>query len=134
MNLIFRQIVFWILSVAALFVLLILVQYQLRLRMAVGDDLVIGLSEGTWTDCVPGNSKLRGRIDRVGLTGVQVTDLDGAFTEANDLVRLRDGDLICPGLKLRLLDARQRQYFIPFSNLGGLRQSGEWFWTNPFPD
>ena len=134
MNLIFRQVVFWILAAAALFVLAILVQYQARLRMSVGDELVIGLREAAWTDCVPGNSKLRGRIDRVGLAGVVVTDLDGAFTQANDLARLQDGDLVCPGLKLRLLDARQRQYFVPFANLGGLRHSGEWFWTNPFPD
>lgn len=134
MNLLFRQIVFWLLSVVALCVLVLAVQYQARLRMAVGEDLVIGLSESTWTDCVPGNSKMRGRIDRVGLTGVEVTDTDGAFTEANDLVRLKDGDLICPGLKLRLLDGRQRQYFVPFGNLGGLRRSGQWFWTNPFPD
>lgn len=134
MNLLFRQMVFWLLSVVALCALALAVQYQLRLRMAVGDDLVIGLSEGTWNDCVPGNSKMRGRIDRVRLTGVVVTDTDGAFTEANDLVRLKDGDLICPGLKLRLLDSRQRQYFVPFANLGGLRQSGQWFWTNPFPD
>lgn len=134
MNLLFRQMVFWLLSVLALCALALAVQYQLRLRMAVGDDLVIGMSEGTWTDCVPGNSKMRGRIDRVRLTGVVVTDTDGAFTEANDLVRLKDGDLICPGLKLRLLDARQRQYFVPFANLGGLRRSGQWFWTNPFPD
>lgn len=134
MNLIFRQIVFWILIAASLFILVLAVQYQVRLRMAAGEDLVIGLSEGTWTNCVPGNSKMRGRIDRVRLTGVVVTDTDGAFTEANDLVRLKDGDLICPGLKLRLLDARQRQYFVPFANLGGLRRSGQWFWTNPFPD
>lgn len=134
MNLLFRQMMFWLLSVLALCALALAVQYQVRLRMAVGDDLVIGMSEGTWTDCVPGNSKMRGRIDRVGLTGVVVTDTDGAFTEANDLVRLKDGDLICPGLKLRLLDARQRQFFVPFANLGGLRQSGQWFWTNPFPD
>lgn len=134
MNLIFRQIVFWILIAVALCVLALAVQYQLRLRMAVGDDLVIGLSESTWADCVPGNSKIRGRIDRVGLTGVQITDTDGAFTEANNLVRLKDGDLICPGLKLRLLDAGQRQYFVPYANLGGLRRSGQWFWTNPFPD
>ncbi|OGT56107.1 MAG: hypothetical protein A3E01_17735 [Gammaproteobacteria bacterium RIFCSPHIGHO2_12_FULL_63_22] len=126
--------VFWLLSVLALCALALAVQYQLRLRMAAGDDLVIGMSEGTWNDCVPGSSKMRGRIDRVRLTGVVVTDTDGAFTEANDLVRLKDGDLICPGLKLRLLDARQRQYFVPFANLGGLRRSGQWFWTNPFPD
>ena len=134
MNLIFRQIVSWILIAAALFALALAVQYQLRLRMAVGEELVIGLSEATWTDCVPGDSKMLGRIDRVRLTGVVVTDTDGAFTEANDLVRLKDGDLICPGLKLRLLDARQRQYFVPFANLGGLRRSGQWFWTNPFLD
>ncbi|MCX7041831.1 MAG: hypothetical protein NT117_03915, partial [Gammaproteobacteria bacterium] len=113
MNLIFRQIVFWILIGVALFVLVLAVQYQLRLRMAAGEDLVIGMSEATWTDCVPGNSKMRGRIDRVRLNGVVVTDTDGAFTEANDLVRLKDGDLICPGLELRLLYARQRQYFVP---------------------
>lgn len=134
MNLIFRQIVLWILTLIALCVLVLAVQYQVRLRMAVGQELVIGLSEAAWSDCVPGNSKIRGRIDRVGLTGVEVTDIDGAFTEANDLVRLKDGDLICPGLKIRLLDARQRKYFLPFANLGGLRRSGQWFWTNPFPD
>lgn len=134
MNLIFRQFVFWLLIVSALCVLALAVQYQARPRMAVGEDLVIGLSEATWNECVPGNSKVRGRIDRVRLTGVEVTDSDGAFTEANNLVRLRDGDLVCPGLKLRMLDARQRRYFVPFANLGGLRRSGQWFWTNPFPD
>ena len=68
MNLIFRQFVFWILVVSALCVLALAVQYHGRLRMAVGEDLVIGLSEATWNECVPGNSKVRGRIDRVRLT------------------------------------------------------------------
>lgn len=110
----------------------LLVQYQVRLRMVVGEPLVVGFSKGAWISCLP-ESDLIGQIDHVSFSGVEVTDKSGTFSGINMRAKIENGAQLCPGLGILVLDSERKQYFVPFRYLGGLRRNENWFWSNPFP-
>lgn len=110
----------------------LLVQYQVRLRMLIGEPLVVGFSKGAWVECLSEN-ELTGQIDHVGFDGLTVTDKSGAFTRTNLREEIAKGSQLCPTLEILVLDSDRRQYFVPFSYIGGLRRNEKWFWSNPFP-
>ncbi|MDO8653496.1 MAG: hypothetical protein Q7R66_15035 [Undibacterium sp.] len=109
-----------------------IVQYQIRLRLLIGEPLVVGFSKGAWTECLSQN-ELAGRIDRVGLNGITVTDKSGTFSSTNMRASVANGDRLCPTLEIVVLDSNQRQYFVPFRYIGGVKKNENWFWSNPFP-
>lgn len=110
----------------------LLVQYQVRLRMVVGEPLVVGFSKGAWIECLSLN-ELTGEIDQVSFNGITITDKSAAFTEANLQGKLVNGSKLCSTLNILVLDSDRRQYFVPFSYVGGLKKNEKWFWSNPFP-
>jgi hypothetical protein len=110
----------------------VLVQYQVRLRLVVGEPLIVGFSKGAWVECLSEN-ELFGQIDQVSFGGVTVTDRSGTFTGTNMRTRVENGAQLCPTLRILVLNTERRQYFVPFSYIGGLRKNEKWFWSNPFP-
>lgn len=106
--------------------------YHLRLRAVIGEPVVLEFDKDTWVGCLP-EATMSGRIERVELDGVVVTDTSGAFQRANGVQQLRPGKLACPGFDLMLLDEKSKQYFVPFHSLAGMRNGKQWHWSNPFP-
>jgi hypothetical protein len=100
--------------------------------MVVGEPLIVGFSKGAWVECLSEN-ELIGQIDHVSFGGVTVTDRSGTFSGTNMRTKVENGAQLCPTLRILVLDSERRQYFIPFSYLGGLRRNEKWFWSNPFP-
>lgn len=119
-------------AVALVSVVAAFVQYQIRLRLQIGEPLVVGFSKGAWTECLSEN-ELTGQIDLVGLDGITVTDKSGTFSSANMRTSVANGDRLCPTLEIVVLDSNQRQYFVPFRYIGGVKKNEKWFWSNPFP-
>ncbi len=119
--------------VAALLVVALTVHYQLRLRLLVDEPLVVGFGKGAWVECLADNLVV-GHINAVQLRGIVVTDASGVFTRSNVSAFRLNGQQMCGGLGIYIVDVEARRYYIPFRHVGGLRKAGNehWFWTNPF--
>lgn len=112
--------------------LALLVQYQLRPRLLIGQQVVVGFSKGTWIECLSAN-ELTGEISEVRADGIVVKDKTGSFSDQNGLVGKRSGDPLCEQLGILVINNETKTYFVPFRNLGGFRKTETWFWSNPFP-
>ncbi len=118
-------------SIIGIVLLSIVVQYQVRLRLLVGEPLTIGFSKGIAIECLKENY-LKGRIERVDLHGIYVIDDDGQFTIANQAESI-GGPYLCPDFGVKIEDVQQRRYFVPFKDVIAIKTNNIWAWSNPFP-
>jgi hypothetical protein len=108
------------------------IHFQLRLEAVVGQAVVLELDKDTWLGCLA-EPNLDGRIEKVELDGIIITDTSGSLTRANSAPTAANRKLLCPGFGLVLLDEKSKQYFVPFHSLAGIRKGTGWHWSNPFP-
>lgn len=121
------------LLVALILAFAVAVQFQVRLRLVVGEPVVVDFSKGAWVECLA-TPVLVGKIHEVQLQGIVVSDTSGSFTSANTHSTPINGQHICGLLGITVVETKVRQYYIPFRFVGGLKKGKdeEWFWSNPF--
>lgn len=107
------------------------IHFQLRLEAVVGQAVVLEFDKETWVGCLA-EPILDGRVEKVELDGIIITDTSGSLTRANS-GPTANRKLLCPGFGLVLLDEKTKQYFVPFHSLAGIRKGTDWHWSNPFP-
>ena len=127
----FIRLTLWLFSIVGIALLSIVVQYQVRPRLLVGEPLTIGFSKGIGIECLE-ETYLKGRIEEVDLHGIYVIDVDGKFTIANQ-AESKVGAYLCSDFGVKIENIQKRRYFVPFKDVVAIIINNNRVWRNPFP-
>jgi hypothetical protein len=107
-------------------VIIVLVHFQIRPRMMIGEEVTVNFSKGTFINCLRNPSEVV-EVKNVGLYGLEVTSVS---LRLNDAFASADWRAGCTSLGIRPNQLVRNSYFVPFSVIASLQRGNSRFWSN----
>lgn len=114
-------------AAAAVCAIVVTIQYQLRPRLMLGNQVTLHLSKSVFINCLS-NPVEEVRIVAVGLSGMRVTAVTSRLDKAFAVPTWATG---CAAVGIIPGTTAARNYFIPFSAVGAIHHGGHSVWSNP---
>ncbi len=114
-------------AVAVLCVIGVVIQFQVRPRLLLGEQVTLHFSKSVFISCLS-NPVEEVRIREVGLSGVRVEAVTSRLEEGFAMPEWAVG---CADLGITASLKGSKGYFIPFSVIGTVQRQGVRIWSNP---